>query len=78
MGMKSPQSTKSISLAGPKQIAERWITLIDKCDLLSKDKVWCIYFGLFLKLSWPMQIYEVLITKVEAMEQLISKLTKTW
>ena len=27
---------------------------IDKCDLLNKDKIWCIYFGLFSKLSWPM------------------------
>ena len=36
---------------------------IDKCDLLNKDKVWCIYFGLFPKLSWTMQVYEVSITK---------------
>ena len=51
---------------------------IDKCDLLNKGKVWCIYFGLFPKLSWPMQVYEVSITKVETMERLISKYMKTW
>ena len=37
----------------------------EKCNLLIKDKIWCIYFGLFLELSWPMQICEVSITKVE-------------
>ena len=46
---------------------------IDKCDLMSKDKIWCIYFGLIPKLAWPLQIYEVSLTKVETMERLISK-----
>ena len=26
---------------------------------LQKDKLWCVYFGLIPRLSWPMQIYEV-------------------
>ena len=46
---------------------------IDKCYLLNKDKVRCVYFGLIPKLSWPMQIYEVSITKVETMEQFNQK-----
>ena len=50
---------------------------IDKCDLLNKNKVCCIYFGLIPKLSRPMQIYEVLIIKIE-IGQLISKYTKKW
>ena len=32
---------------------------IDKCDLMNKDKIWCIYFGLIPKLTWPLQIYEI-------------------
>ena len=51
---------------------------IDKCDLLNKDKVWCIYFRSIPKLSWLMQTYEVSLIKVETMEQLISKYTKKW
>ena len=39
---------------------------IDECNL-NKDKVQCIYIGLFPKLSWPMQRYE---------ERLISKYSK--
>ena len=54
------------------------LRFIDKCDLLNKDKVWCIYFELLPKLSWPVQIYEVSITKVEAMEWLISKYMIKW
>ena len=38
---------------------------IDKCDLVNKDKIWCIYFGLIPKLAWPLQIYEVSLTKIE-------------
>ena len=51
---------------------------IDKCDLINKDKIWCIYFGLIPKLAWPLQIYEVSLTKVETMERLISKFIKKW
>ena len=49
---------------------------IDKCDLMNKDKIWCIYFELIPKLAWPLQIYEVSFTKVETMERLISKFIK--
>ena len=45
---------------------------------MNKDKIWCIYFGLIPKLAWPLQIYEVSLTKVETMEQLISKFIKKW
>ena len=92
MGMKSPQSVKkTLSLSHcyslPLTDQHYWRDLsklknglhsIDKCDLLSKDKVWCIYFGLFPKLSWPIQVYEESITNVETMKWLISKYTKKW
>ena len=45
---------------------------------MNKDKIWCIYFGLIPKLAWPLQIYEVSLTKVETMERLISKFIKKW
>ena len=51
---------------------------IDKCDLMNKDKILCIYFGLIPKFAWPMQIYDVSLTKVETMERLISKFIKKW
>ena len=27
---------------------------IDKFDLIAKDKLWCVYFGLIPRLGWPM------------------------
>ena len=47
--------------------------VIDKCDLMNKDKIGYIYFRLIPKLVWPLQIYEISLTKVETMERLISK-----
>ena len=61
-------------LAGSKQTAKGWITLIDKCYRLNKDKLGCIYFALIPKL-WPMQVYKISLTKIETMECLISKHT---
>ncbi len=49
---------------------------IDKCDVIAKDKLWCVYFGLILKLAWPMQIYEVSLSRIEKMECLISKFSE--
>ena len=51
---------------------------IDKCDLIAKDKLWCVYFGLIPRLAWPMQIYEVSLLRIEKMERLISKFLKKW
>ena len=68
-----PTTYWSKSAAGPKKQLQNGLRYIDKCDLMNKDKIWCIYFGLILKLPWPLQIYEVSLTKVETMERLISK-----
>ena len=51
---------------------------IDKCDLMPKDKLWCVDFGLIPRLAWPMQIYEVSLSRIEKMESLISKFLKKW
>ena len=51
---------------------------IDKCDLIAKDKLWCVYFGLIPRLAWPMQIYEVSLSRIEKMESLIRKFLKKW
>ena len=48
----------------------------DKCDLIAKGKLWCVYFGLIPRLAWPMQIYEVSLSRIEKMESLISKFSK--
>ena len=66
MGTKSPQCAKKV--IDISKLLKDGLRSIDKCDLLNKNKVWCICFGLFPKLSWPLQVYEVSFTKVETME----------
>ena len=51
---------------------------IDKCDLIAKDKLWCVYFGLIPRLAGTMQIYEVSLSRIEKMESLISKFLNGW
>ena len=75
-GNKIPTIHLLINIFGRTQ--ENSYKWIDKCDLMNKDKIWCIYFGLIPKLACPMLIYEVSLTKVETMEQLISKFMKKW
>ena len=44
----------------------------DEHNHFDKNKLWCIYFGLISKSSWPLQILEISLTQVESMEHLIS------
>ncbi len=45
---------------------------IDKTLLPGKLKLWCLQFGLMLRLMWPLMLYEITITKVEKLERQIS------
>ena len=47
-----------------KQLKDELLS-IDKCDLIAKDKLWCVYFGLIPRLVSPMQIYEVSLSRIE-------------
>ena len=51
---------------------------IDDSGILDKDKVWCTYFGLIPRILWPLQVYEISLTQVEAMERVVSKYIKKW
>ena len=77
-GVKSlfPTSNWSTSLEGYKKQLGDGLHSIDESGLLDKEKVWCLYFGLIPKILWPLQIYEVSLTQVEAMERLITKYIK--
>ena len=51
---------------------------INKTLLPGKLKLWCLQFGLFPQVMWPLTIYEVPITTVEKMEQTITLYLKKW
>ncbi len=51
---------------------------INKTLLPGKLKLWCFQFGILPGLLWPLTVYEILITKVEKLERLISTQLKQW
>ena len=51
---------------------------IDKCCLPGRLKTWCLQFVLIPQLLWPLQLYEVAVTRVEAIERRISAFARKW
>ena len=45
---------------------------IDKSGLPGKLKLWCLQFGLFPWLMWPLSVYEITLSVAEKMERLVS------
>ena len=58
--------------------AEEGLKKIDESKLPGKYKIWCLHFGLYPRLSWPLLIYEVALTRVEAIERLCSIHIRKW
>ena len=51
---------------------------IDGVDLLGKHKAWCFQFGLLPRILWPLQVYEIALSRVERMEQCVNKFIRKW
>ena len=51
---------------------------IDKSCLPGRLKAWCLQFVLIPQLLWPLQIYEVAVTRVEAIERRVSAFARKW
>ena len=54
------------------------LRMIDKVDLPGKLKVWLYQHGLLPRLMWPLQVYEVALTRVETIQQHINKFLRKW
>ncbi len=57
---------------------EAGLKAIDGCGLPGKFKAWCFQFDPLPRILWPLQMYEVTMTKVEAMERKVSSHIKRW
>merc|ERR1712237_52979 len=51
---------------------------IDRRPLAGKHKIWCLQHMLITKLLWPLLIYEISLTTVEALEAKINRFTRKW
>ena len=54
------------------------LQMIDRCGLPGKFKLWCLKYGLYPWIMWPLMMYEVAITHVEEMERWISTYIRKW
>ena len=58
--------------------AEEGLQKIDESKLPGKYKIWCLQFGLYPRLSWPLLIYEVALSRVEIIERKCSIYIRKW
>ena len=58
--------------------AEQGLKAIATTKLPGKYKVWCLQFGLYPRLAWPLMIYEVTLSRVEIIKQKCSKHIRRW
>jgi hypothetical protein len=61
-----------------RQVADNGLNTIGKTQLQGKFKVWIVQFMLIPKLLWPLLIYEIGLSTVEAIERRISSCTRKW
>ena len=57
---------------------EEYLLVINDCRLPGKFKVWIAQFALLPRLMWSLTIYEITLSRVEAMEMKISKAVSKW
>ena len=58
--------------------AETWLMQVDKSGLPGTYKAWCYQHGILPRLTWPMYIYDIPISTVEALERKISTFLRRW
>lgn len=51
---------------------------IEKCGLFGKYKAWILNFALMPRILWPLTVYDIPLTPVERMEQMINKKLRKW
>ena len=60
------------------ELVTEGLLAINRCGLQGKLKMWCLQFILIPKLLWPLLVYEICSTTVEAIEVKINKFTRRW
>ncbi len=58
--------------------AEKWMKALERSGLPGKYKVWGYQHGILPRLLWPLLVYEVPLTTVEALERRINNFLRRW
>jgi hypothetical protein len=51
---------------------------IEKCGLPGKFKTWILQFGLMPRIQWPLLVYDIPLTPVKRMEQMVNVRLRKW
>ena len=51
---------------------------IHRCVLPGQLKLWCLKYGLFPRIAWPLAMYEIAMTHVERFDRKISSFIYKW
>ena len=51
------------------KMATEGLKNVDKSKLPGKFKIWCLQFGLYPRLIWPLTMYEVALSRMEIIEK---------
>lgn len=57
---------------------KNWMVSVDRSGLPGKYKAWIYQHGVLPRVLWPLLVYDVPVTKVEAMERLVSGFLRRW
>ena len=57
---------------------EDGLKAIDETKLTGKYKIWCLQFGLYPRVSWPLVIYETAASRVDIMEKKCNVKVRRW
>ena len=60
------------------KVALKGLKSIDKTCLPGRMKAWCYQHGLLLRLLWPLQMYEIAISRIERIQQYSNKYLRKW
>ncbi|GFO01413.1 reverse transcriptase [Plakobranchus ocellatus] len=60
------------------ELASESLLAINKCGLQDKFKIWYLQFMLIPKLLWPLLVYDICSSTMEAIEAKINKCTRKW
>ena len=60
------------------KVALKGLKSIDKTCLPGKMKTWCYQHSLLPRLLWPLQMYEIAISRVERIQQYSNKYLRKW
>ncbi|GFO40547.1 reverse transcriptase [Plakobranchus ocellatus] len=60
------------------ELASESLLAINRCGLQGKFKIWCSQFMRIPKLLWPLIVYNICSTTVEAIEAKMNKYTRKW